>query len=213
MRPFRSGILGALLAIACIPGIDALPRMEERLRETLMSAILKWTPDLAPEATLELLLSDVRATALLGPSHEQAADALATSSQTASPDRTVGDVGATLVARDLGTDPEAWRKAMREWTANGNRPAPKPAAPARPELLAGTSMPAETLAIVRAAVADIEATAEVSESAAWAKVKTALAEREDAFVRRGYMLDNLRASLAAAHEPEMYAPVDASPAR
>lgn len=77
MRPFRSGILGALLAIACIPGIDALPRMEERLRETLMSAILKWTPDLAPEATLELLLSDVRATALLGPSHEQAADALA----------------------------------------------------------------------------------------------------------------------------------------
>jgi len=27
-----------------------------------------------------------------------------------------------LVARDLGTDPEAWRKAMREWTANGNKP-------------------------------------------------------------------------------------------
>ena len=24
----------------------------------------------------------------------------------------------TLVARDLGTDPEAWRKAMREWTAS-----------------------------------------------------------------------------------------------
>lgn len=45
-----------------------------------------------------------------------------------------GDVGvpkgeapqAILVARDLGFDPEAWRKAMREWTANGNRPAPKP---------------------------------------------------------------------------------------
>jgi len=29
---------------------------------------------------------------------------------------------AVLVARDLGTDPEAWRKAMREWTANGNKP-------------------------------------------------------------------------------------------
>jgi hypothetical protein len=23
-----------------------------------------------------------------------------------------------LVARDLGTDPEVWRKAMREWTAS-----------------------------------------------------------------------------------------------
>ena len=140
-------------------------------------------------------------TMVTGPDDEDILRALNSSaSQTASPDRTVGDVGATLVARDLGTDPEAWRKAMREWTANGNRPAPKPAAPARPELLAGTSMPAETLAIVRAAVADIEATAEVSESAAWAKVKTALAEREDAFVRRGYMLDNLRTSLAAAHK-------------
>jgi len=92
------------------------------------------------------------------------------------------DNHAALVARDLGTDPEAWRKAMREWTAAGNRPAPKPAAP------------------LAAAVADIEATAEVSESAAWAKVKAVLAEREDAFVRRGYMLDNLRASLAAAHK-------------
>jgi hypothetical protein len=30
---------------------------------------------------------------------------------------------AILVARDLGADPEAWRKAMREWTANGNKPA------------------------------------------------------------------------------------------
>ncbi len=30
---------------------------------------------------------------------------------------------AVLVARDLGTNPEAWRKAMREWTANGNKPA------------------------------------------------------------------------------------------
>jgi len=29
---------------------------------------------------------------------------------------------AVLVARDLGTDPEAWRKAMREWTENGNKP-------------------------------------------------------------------------------------------
>lgn len=26
-----------------------------------------------------------------------------------------------LVARDLGSDPEAWRRAMREWTANGNK--------------------------------------------------------------------------------------------
>ena len=77
---------------------------------------------------------------------------------------------------------ETWRKAMREWTANGNKPAPKPAAP------------------LAAAVADIEGTAEVSESAAWAKVKAVLTEREDAFVRRGYMLDNLRASLAAAHK-------------
>jgi len=51
------------------------------------------------------------------------------------------DNHAALVARDLGTDPEAWRKAMREWTAAGNRPAPKPAAP------------------LAAAVADIEATA------------------------------------------------------
>ena len=33
-----------------------------------------------------------------------------------------------LVARDLGSAPEAWRAAMREWTANGNRPSvdPKP---------------------------------------------------------------------------------------
>lgn len=76
MRAYRSNILGALLALTCIPGIDTLARMEERLRETLMSAIVKWTPDLAPEATLELLLADVKATALLGPSHEQAADAL-----------------------------------------------------------------------------------------------------------------------------------------
>ncbi len=30
---------------------------------------------------------------------------------------------ATLVARDLGTDPEAWRRAMCEWTENGNKPA------------------------------------------------------------------------------------------
>jgi len=89
---------------------------------------------------------------------------------------------AILVAIDLGSDPEAWRKAMREWTAAGNRPAPKPTAP------------------LAAAVADIEATAEVSESAAWAKVKATLADREDAFVRRGYMLDNLRTSLAAAHK-------------
>ena len=37
------------------------------------------------------------------------------------PTHAYGD-GATLVARDLGTDPEAWRKAMREWTANGNCP-------------------------------------------------------------------------------------------
>lgn len=36
------------------------------------------------------------------------------------------DMPAVLVARDLGTDPEEWRAAMREWTANGNRPAPKP---------------------------------------------------------------------------------------
>jgi len=28
---------------------------------------------------------------------------------------------AVLVARDLGTDPEAWRKAMREWTAKGGK--------------------------------------------------------------------------------------------
>lgn len=77
MRPFRSGVLGALLAIACIPGIDALPRMEERLRETLMSAILKWAPDLAPEATLELLLVDVKATyGVTGHTYESAADAL-----------------------------------------------------------------------------------------------------------------------------------------
>lgn len=33
-----------------------------------------------------------------------------------------------------------------------------------------------------------------------APLAAALAEREDAFVRRGYMLDNLRASLAAAHK-------------
>lgn len=38
------------------------------------------------------------------------------------PTHAYGD-GATLVARDLGADPEAWRKAMREWTANGNKPA------------------------------------------------------------------------------------------
>lgn len=25
-------------------------------------------------------------------------------------------------ACNLGTDPEAWRKAMREWMANGNKP-------------------------------------------------------------------------------------------
>jgi len=41
-----------------------------------------------------------------------------------------------LVARDLGTDPEAWRRAMREWTANGNKPtskaAPKAAEDVRP---------------------------------------------------------------------------------
>ena len=29
---------------------------------------------------------------------------------------------AILVARDLGIDPDAWRAAMREWTANGNKP-------------------------------------------------------------------------------------------
>lgn len=29
---------------------------------------------------------------------------------------------AILVARDLGSDPEAWRKAMREWIANGSKP-------------------------------------------------------------------------------------------
>jgi len=33
------------------------------------------------------------------------------------------DKEAILVARDLGSDPEAWRKAMREWTANGDKPA------------------------------------------------------------------------------------------
>ncbi len=77
MRGHRSGVLGALLAIACIPGVDALPRIEERLRETLMSAILKWTPDLAPEATLELLLADVKATyGVTGHTYESAADAL-----------------------------------------------------------------------------------------------------------------------------------------
>jgi hypothetical protein len=42
-------------------------------------------------------------------------------SQMAAPDMTIKDE-AVLVARDLGTDPEAWRKAMREWTANGNKP-------------------------------------------------------------------------------------------
>lgn len=39
----------------------------------------------------------------------------------AAPDMTIKDE-AVLVARDLGTDPEAWRKAMREWTANGDKP-------------------------------------------------------------------------------------------
>ncbi len=34
------------------------------------------------------------------------------------------DKGTTLVARDLGIDPETWRQAMREWTANGNKPSP-----------------------------------------------------------------------------------------
>lgn len=28
---------------------------------------------------------------------------------------------ATLIARNLGSDPKAWRRAMREWTANGNK--------------------------------------------------------------------------------------------
>lgn len=52
--------------------------------------------------------------------------------------------GATLVARDLGSDPEAWRRAMREWTANGNKPpVPDVAAP---------SAEAATLALVRAAL-------------------------------------------------------------
>lgn len=41
--------------------------------------------------------------------------------RSAAPDMTIKDE-AVLVARDLGTDPEAWRKAMREWTANGGKP-------------------------------------------------------------------------------------------
>lgn len=61
-------------------------------------------------------------------------------------------------------------------------------------------MPAETLAIVRAAVADIEATAEVSESVAWTKVKAVLTEQKDTFIHHSYILDNLRTSLAAAHK-------------
>ena len=42
---------------------------------------------------------------------------------------------AILVARDLGTDPEAWRKAMREWTANGNKPTSKAAPKAAEDVL------------------------------------------------------------------------------
>lgn len=77
MRAYRSSILGALLALTCIPGIDAISRMEERLRETLMRAIVMWTPDLAPEATIELLLADVKATyGATGHTYESAADSL-----------------------------------------------------------------------------------------------------------------------------------------
>ena len=36
---------------------------------------------------------------------------------------TTDSTAGVLVSRDLGSDPEAWRKAMREWTANGNKPA------------------------------------------------------------------------------------------
>ena len=50
------------------------------------------------------------------------------------PTHAYGD-GATLVARDLGTDPEAWRKAMREWTANGNKPTSKAAPKAAEDVL------------------------------------------------------------------------------
>ena len=75
-------------------------------------------------------------TMVTGPDDEDILRALNSSaSQTASPDRTVGDVGATLVARDLGTDPEAWRKAMREWTANGNKPTSKAAPKAAEDVL------------------------------------------------------------------------------
>ena len=40
-----------------------------------------------------------------------------------------------LVARNLGSDPEAWRAAMRIWTAAGNKPTSKAAPKAAEDVL------------------------------------------------------------------------------
>ena len=70
MKGFRSPMLGALLALALTPAIhhavaDAV--------ESILDNALSYVPDLPRSETMDLLLADVNAGALVGPSHEHEA--------------------------------------------------------------------------------------------------------------------------------------------
>ena len=76
-----------------------------------------------------LACTDGRSAWLFGPDDGDIMELLhGTYGSTDRPRKTTYAEAAVLVARDLGSAPEAWRAAMREWTANGNRPSvdPKP---------------------------------------------------------------------------------------
>ena len=66
-----------------------------------------------------LACTDGRSAWLFGPDDGDIMGLLrGTYGSTDRPRKTTYAEAAVLVARDLGTDPEAWRKAMREWTAS-----------------------------------------------------------------------------------------------
>ena len=83
-----------------------------------------------------LACTDGRSAWLFGPDDGDIMGLLrGTYGSTDRPRKTTYAEAAVLVARNLGSDPEAWRKAMREWTANGNKPTSKAAPKAAEDVL------------------------------------------------------------------------------
>jgi hypothetical protein len=67
----RSGILTAMIALACLPGSPLTSSAEEV--ESILRHAMRLCPDLYHAETYDALMADVKATALAGPSFEHAA--------------------------------------------------------------------------------------------------------------------------------------------